>query len=123
MKHIYEVSHETHEIIVSKRCLKLAGVIGSEAYHDLAQARQDYPDYPIVQREIAKSSRKTAYGRLTYKEMEIHIIAKEGDNAEKVLEEFERIKNLSKSYSGSYLYVKKWFLNKYADDFTENEVA
>lgn len=119
MKHIYEVSHENHVIIVTKQCLKLAGVIGSEAYRDLAQARQDYPDYPIVQREIAKSPRRMAYGRLTYKEMEIHIIAKEGDNADKVLEEFERIKNLSKSYPGSYLYVKKWFLNKYADDFAE----
>ncbi len=123
MKHIYEVNHETHEIIVTKQCLRLAGVIGSEAYRDLAQARQDYPDYPIVQREITKNSRKTAYGRLTYNEMEIHIRAKESDDTDKVLEEFERIKNLSKSYPGSYLYVKKWFLSKYADDFKEDEVA
>ena len=121
MKHIYEVDHDKQVIAVTKRGFKLAGTIGSDAYRDLAQARHDYPDYPVVQREIAKSSRKKTYGRLTYEEMKIHIQAKEGDNAETVLNEFDRIKILSKSYRFPYAYVRKWFLTKYADDFEIEE--
>ena len=121
MKHIYEVDHDKQVIAVTKRGLKLAGTIGSDAYRDLAQARHDYPDYPVVQREIAKSSRKKTYGRLTYEEMKIHIQAKEGENAETVLNEFDRIKILSKSYRFPYAYVRKWFLTKYADDFEIEE--
>ncbi len=123
MKHFYEVDHEKHVIAVTKRGLKLAATIGSEAYRDLAQARHDYPEYPVVQREIAKNSQKKTYGRLTYDEMANYITAKEGDNAKKVLEEYERIKKLSKSYPGQYAYVKKWFLRKYAADFEEKESA
>ena len=122
MKHVYEVDYENHQIVVTKKFLKQAGKIGSEAYRDLAQARMDYPDYPIVQREIAKNPNKRAYGKLTYAEMETHIKAKEdGDKVGEVIEEFEKVKQLSKSYPGQYAYVKKWFLTKYADDFEKDE--
>ena len=90
MKHTYEVDYENQEIVVTKAFLRQAGVIGSEAYTKLTQMRADYPDYGIVQREIAKSPRKQKYGVLTYKRMEEHIEAQEGENARSVLECFEQ---------------------------------
>lgn len=125
MKHKYEVNHEQQEIVVTKAFLRKAGVIGSEAYKILTQARADYPGYEVVQREIAKSTKSRAYGKLTYENMQERIEAEEDeDTKSKLLEEFEHVKALSKAQKAPYLFVKKWFLKKYADDFdTEKDVA
>ena len=119
MKHTYEVNHEQQEIVVTKAFLKKAGVIGSRAYDTLTKARADYPGYEVVQREIAKSARSRAYGKLDYEHMREHIEAQEDENTRAaVLAEFEQVKALSKAQRAPYPFVKKWFLKKYADDFT-----
>ena len=51
-----------------------------------------------------------------------HLIeAQEEDNAAEVLAEFERVQRLSKVQNGSYAYVKTWFLNRYKEDFQQEE--
>ncbi len=117
----YEINYVENIITVTKKFLKDAGIIGSDAYTELAQVRRDYPDFPIVQREITKKQGKKSYGKLTYKRMAEHIETKEGENAPTVLAEFERVKLLSKLQAGQYAFVKTWFLNRYKDEFQQED--
>lgn len=120
--HGYEINYIENTVTVTKSFLKEAGIIGSAAYTELAQIRRDYPDFTIAQREIAKKPGKKAYGKLTYKVMGEFISAQEeAEKAPVVLEEFKRVKELSKAYSGSYTFVKTWFLNRYKDVFALDE--
>lgn len=115
--HSYEINYVENTIVVTKKFLKEAGIIGSTAYNDLARVRKDLPDFQIVQREIAKKQGKKTYGDLTFKRMADFIAAYDEENADNALAEFERVKQLSKAHSGSYAFVKTWFLNRYKDEF------
>lgn len=122
--HGYEINHFDNTIIVTKKYLKEAGIIGSEAYENLANVRKDLPDYQIVQREIRKKQGKKTYGKLTYERMVEFIAAHKGENSLAAMADFQRVKQLSKAHSGSYAFVKAWFLNRYKDEFnaeTESE--
>ena len=117
----YEIDFVEGKIIVMKRFLKDASVIGSTAYTELTQVRKDYADFTIEIRQIAKRENKMTYGKLTYDFMRDYI----GTKADKdqVLVEFERIQKLAKFQNAQYVFVKKWFLGMYGDDFkrAENE--
>ena len=123
----YEINYIENTITVTRKFLKDAGVIGSPAYNELARVRKDLPDFQIVQREITKKQGKKTYGKLTYEVMADFIAVKEEEDAPAVLAEFERVKALSKVQAGQYAFVKNWFLNRYKDEFqqeeTEEEVA
>ena len=122
--HGYEINHGEKTIIVTKKFLKEAGIIGSDAYNDLARVRKDLPDFQIIPREIKEKKGKRTYGDLTYDRMKDFIMDYEGENSFAVLAEYERVKQLSKAHSGPYAYVKKWFLNRYKDEFAqENKTA
>lgn len=118
-----KINHDAKQIIAKKSFLKEASKIGSQAYNRLVALRQDYPEYKIFPREIAKKQGKKSYGQLTYKTMAEYIEAKEGKNAPTVLAEFEQIKHNSKSQSGPYAFVKMWFLTHYGDEFKTDEEA
>ena len=117
----YEINYIENTITVTKKFLKDAGIIGSPAYIELARVRKDLPDFQIVQREIAKKQGKKTYGKLTYETMADFITVKEEENAPAVLAEFERVKALSKVQAGQYAFVKTWFLNRYKDEFLQEE--
>lgn len=118
----YEFDFDNKQIVATKSFLKAAGIVGSEEYSILVQVRRDFPDYSIVQREITKKQGKKTYGKLTYKAMREFIEAQEDEAIVPfVLTEFQRIQDLSKAYSASYAYVKKWFLTRYKDVFTQDE--
>ena len=120
--HGYEINYVESTVTVTKSFLKEARVIGIDAYTELAQVRRDYPDFRIQQREIAKKPGKKTYGKLTYKVMGEFINAQEeAEKAPVVLAEFKRVKELSKAHSGSYAFVKTWFLNRYKDVFAQDE--
>ncbi len=117
----YEINYIENTIDVTKSFLKEAGTIGSAAYTQLAQLHKDLPDFQIIPREISKKQGKQTYGNLTYKVMEEFITAKEEDNATVVLAEFKRVQTLSKIQSGSYAFVKTWFLKRYKEEFEHAE--
>ena len=119
-----KVDFENKQIVATKSFLKAAGIIGSPEYNELVSVRRDFGDYPVVQREITKKQGKKAYGNLTYKVMHEFIEAQEDEAvAPFVLTEFQRIQDLSKAYNASYAFVRKWFLNRYKDVFTEKAEA
>ena len=111
----YEIDYVESKIIVSKKFLKEAGNVTTAAYSDLVQIRKDYPDFTIEPRQIAKRENKMTYGKLTYDFMRKYIENKA--DAEQVLVEFEQVQKLAKFQSAQYVYVKKWFLGLYGDEF------
>ena len=119
----YEINYTEMTITVTKSFLKEAGTFGSAAYNELTKLRKDLPDFQIVPREINKKPGKKTYGKLTYKVMGEFIEAQEEENASAILAEFARVQQLSKIQSGSYAFVKTWFLNRYKDVFQQEEEA
>lgn len=116
----YEIDYVEGKIIVSKKFLKEAGNVTTTAYSDLVQIRKDYPDFTIVPRQIAKRENKMTYGKLTYDRMREYIETKA--DKDQVLVEFEQIQKLAKFQNAQYVFVKKWFLGLYGDEFKrENE--
>ena len=115
----YEIDFVEGKIIVSKKFLKEAGNVTTAAYSELVQIRKDYPDFTIEPRQIAKHENKMTYGKLTYDRMRKYIETKA--DKDQVLVEFERIQKLAKFQSAQYVYVKKWFLGLYGDEFKREE--
>ena len=118
----YEIDYIESKIIVSKKFLKEASTINTDAYIELAKVRRDYPEFTIEPRQIAKRESKMTYGKLTYQFMREYIETKA--NKDQVLVEFEQIQKLAKFQNAQYVFVKKWFLGLYGDEFkreTEEE--
>ena len=115
----YEIDFSEGKIIVTKKFLKEASIVGSDAYTALTQIRKDYADFSIAQRQIAKRENKMTYGKLTYQFMRDYIETKE--DSEVVLAEYENIRKLAKFQNAQYVFVKKWFLGLYGDDFKRQE--
>ena len=120
-KNSYKINYTEMTITVTKSYLKEASIIGSAAYNELAKVRKDFPDFQIVQREIAKKPGKKTYGKLTYQVMEDFIKEYEEENAPAALAEFQQIKQFSQFRAGKYAFVKNWFLNRYKDVFKQED--
>ena len=112
----YEIDFVNEQIIVSKAFLKASATLGTPEYDDIQLLRKENPTFKFVKREISRRPGKKAYRNLNYTNMREFIIAKEGEES-RMLSEFERVLRLSKSQSGSYAYVKKWFLHNFKDAF------
>lgn len=115
----YEINYIESKIIVSKKFLKEASTINTAAYTELAKIRKDYPEFTIEPRQIAKRENKMTYGKLTYDRMREYIETKA--DKDQVLVEFERIQKLAKFQNAQYVFVKKWFLGLYGDEFKREE--
>ena len=115
----YEIDFVEGKIVVSKKFLKEASDVTTAAYSDLVKIRKDYPDFTIEPRQIAKPENKMTYGKLTYDFMRDYIGTKE--NSEVVLTEYENVRRLAKFQRAQYVFVKKWFLDLYGDDFKRKE--
>ena len=115
----YEIDYIEEKIIVSKKFLKEASTINTAAYTELTQIRKDYPEFTIVPRAITKKENKMTYGKLTYEKMREYIETKA--DKEQVLVEFEQVQKLAKFQKAQYVFVKKWFLGLYGDEFKREE--
>lgn len=115
----YEIDFVEGKIVVSKKFLKEASTVNTSAYIELTKVRKDYPDFAIEPRQITKRENKMTYGKLTYQFMRDYIETKA--DAEKVLAEFEQVQKLAKFQNAQYVYVKKWFLGLYGDEFKRED--
>ena len=115
----YQIDFVEGKIIVSKKFLKEASSVSTTAYSELVQIRKDYPDFTIEPRQIAKRENKMTYGKLTYDRMREYIETKA--DKDQVLVEFEQIQKLAKFQNAQYVFVKKWFLGLYGDEFKRDE--
>ena len=125
MKNI-SINYINNTIEMTKKFAKAAGVLNSPEYKELLEIRRDYPNLPIVIREIKKKAGKKSYKNLTFQRMRDFIIDWEGEDSEAV-KQFDKVVAISKVQAGPYAYVKKWFLDRYTkklEEFTiKNEDA
>jgi len=116
----YEINQIEGTIIITKKFAAAASVLNSSEYNIMKQLRADNPSFTVELRTIQKKMNKKTYGKLTYGMMEEYILTVEGKGS-KALAEFEQVKKLSQIQAGPYAYVKKWFLTKYKDAFTNED--
>lgn len=105
-------------IVITKKFAKLASRYGSKEYKQLRNARNDYPDFEVVMREIKKNPDKESYKGLTYAYMEDYIRTHEPRETRRtVLDEFDEMILISRCHAKAFRYpvIKKWFLEKYPE--------
>jgi len=127
MKHnqSVEMNHSTKTVILTKKFLLAANRIGTPEFNEMMALRTQFSDYTFEERKIEKNPNKQTYGRLTYENMRKHIRGKETEErAAIILKELDTVIDLSQAQKASYVYVKKWFLNLYKEDFkTKQQLA
>ena len=106
-KYNYDV--QTNTLTMSPAFAKQASRYGTPEYNLLMQLRHDYPGLNIE----VEASKKTTHGGLSFEQMENHI--QHCKDADKRICAFGKVKELSKSQANPYAYVKKWFLENYAN--------
>jgi len=116
-----KIDRQAKVILVSRSTLIAAGQFGTPEFHQMMAMRQEFPGYEFREQKIERNPDKRTYGNLTYKVMGEFIASHETDEIAKAaaLKEYEAVKALSKTQRAAYAYVKKWFLDKYGEEFKE----
>ena len=118
------IDRQKKTITVSKDFMILAGQIDTQEFEILNELQQNHPGYEIQIRTIAHNPNKRDYGELTYKAMRDYITGQESDETrDATLEEFEAVQKVAKTMRGTYALVKKWFLDKYGEEFKKFQDA
>lgn len=114
------INYSNNTIEVSATFLKKASKFGSAEYEELRKVRNTEPTFTVKEISIKRNSNKKTYNRLTFDAMIAHIefIEKDELNREKALNEMKEIKLYSSARGSSYPIVKKWFLSKYKESYT-----
>lgn len=112
MGYVYDVLNNT--LTCSTAFLKKASVLNTPEYLILKQLRADNPDMTITVAE--KKSRRKSTPDITFEKMK-GFISQCADSVER-LKVFNSVCTLAKVQSSPYAYVKKWFLENYAN-YTE----
>ena len=115
----YTIDHVNEEITIIKSFAKAAGIVGSPDYKEMLALQREMPEYKIIVRTINRNVKKQSYGKLNLERMEAHIIAKFGKDCEE-LKEYKRECELAKIHRSPYNHMKKWFLERYKEDFASD---
>ena len=118
MKATYEINFAKKTVFMSEVFVKKAGCFDTAEFHLRRQMRDALPDFEFRMFEDEGNENGRSHGKLTYDVMRDHIKGTESEeNVKKVLEELEIVIAHSKVHRASYLFVKRWFLEKYKEDF------
>lgn len=107
----YNYDAITNTLTMTASFAKKASQLNTPEYHTVRQLRLDNPGM-----KIEKAIRKTPSNQpmnATFAQMEGFIAR--CANSEERLDVFEKIKALSKIQASPYAYVRKWFLENYAN--------
>lgn len=108
MKNILKVDSKNARLVMDRTFAKNAAVVGSAEYTMLQNARRDYPNYTVMQRQIKRNENKEAYRGLTYEYMESYIELH--PNAAYNRRKYDEMRLLAECHSIRYPTIKKWFL-------------
>lgn len=122
MKNV-KIAREEKTIYVSKNFLINASQFGTPEFNELMDAKRNYPTFEVKEYKIKHNPGKQTYGNLTYEHMKEFIEAYEMDEKQRadVLNEYEAVQVIAKTQKAAYVYVKKWFLGKYGDEFKKHQ--
>ena len=123
MKNTYKIAFVNNTLTMTKAFEDAASNPTSQEYKLLQQIRADFPGLTIIRktRRAPKKARPTK--NLTYKHMEQYMSVFQ--NADKLLAQFEVVKECSKQQPSPYKFVRDWFeaqFPKYREqpDFSPN---
>lgn len=122
MKNV-KIIREEKTVYVAKNYLISASQFGTPEFYELMKIKNDFPGFEIKELKIKRNPGKQTYGNLTYENMKTFIENYETDEQQRaaVLNEYEAIQVIAKTQKAAYVYVKKWFLGKYGDEFKRRE--
>ena len=112
----YRINFKDEKIIITKKFAKEASVLNSDAYNIIKKLRNDFPNYPIIQKEIKKKRSKQSYANLTIQAMREHIALLEGKDSE-MMRQFDYLYSFYESHRGRYAKMKAWYLEQYKDEY------
>ena len=110
-KYKYDVINQ--KMTISKAFADKASRIGTEEYDLVKEVRAANPQIQIYPMSRRTSSRPNRYKGMTYKRMEKYI--KIFDNANEILEIFERVKYIGSTQRNCYKFVFDWFMKQFPD--------
>ncbi len=118
MKATYEINFAKKTVFMSEVFVKKAGCFDTTEFHLRRQMREALPGFEFRMFEDEGNENGRSHGKLTYDVMRDHIKGTESEeNVQRVLQELETVIAYSKVHRASYLFVKRWFLEKYKEDF------
>lgn len=97
--------------LVTKEFAKQAKIFGTPEYKAWREFLDVYPKAEMKTKEIKKNPNKKTFRNMTYDNITVFINAQ--DNAENLLEEFEKQLKLSKIQKSPYHYVVDWFVKRF----------
>ena len=120
-----KINRQDKVITVSHATLIAAGQFGTPEFHQMMEMRQKFPGYRFEEQKLTANPNKQTHGKLTYNVMQDFIegYVVEDDEKTAALNEYKAVKALSKTQRAAYAYVKKWFLDKYGEDFKKFQDA
>ncbi len=110
-------------IIVTKKFLKAASVMGTPEYRELKKLLQENPGYTVVERKINQKASRTTYHELTYAVMQniIEDVYKDDEEMKgKKIAEFKDIQEMfAFNNTTKYGHVKAWFVKNYKQAYLD----
>lgn len=123
MKNTYKVDFVNNTLTMTKAFEDAASNPTSQEYKLLQQIRADFPGLTIIRKTRRAPKKARPNKNLTYKHMEQYMSVFQ--NADKLLAQFEVVKECSKQQPSPYKFVRDWFeaqFPKYREqpDFSPN---
>ncbi len=119
----HEIKHNDRKIIVTKKFMKAASVMGTPEYKELKELLKENPGFTLEERIIRQKTTKTTYRELTYPVMQSIIEDEYKDDEEmkvKKIAEFEEIQALyAFNKATMYGHVKAWFVKNYKQAYLD----
>ena len=109
----YKILFSENTVIMNYKFSAAAAKYGTKENRIMRNIRHDFPGLSEVVVSGRQQTSAKANTRLTYENMETHILAY--SNAEELLEVFRTVQALSKSCASPYKYVRDWFLVQFPD--------
>lgn len=121
MKKQYFVEQLECVVYVDPAFVKAAGQIDTDECVLFEKLREKYPAFKFVKKDLNKSN-KTTYGKLTYARMAkfIETNIHDTERKEQALKELAKRKLEADGRSGSYAYVKSWFLSEFKEEYNNS---
>ena len=107
---------KNNQIMITKAFAKNAYCFGTPEYEMLQTVRRDYPNFPVVQREIKKNTKVDHYKGLNYEYMKWYIGQYETQEKKALmLKALDDLIAISKCHSNGkrYATIRNWFLDNY----------
>lgn len=109
----YKLDFATGTLTINYKFAKALNDYGSPEYLRYKAILTDFPDLKVIRKAGRTVTTTRPNKRLTYENMESHIMAYE--NADSLMDTFETVKAASATVASPYKYVSDWFKAQFPD--------